>query len=399
MKTFTFTCLLLFLFLAGSCRQQLNEAPVEELVAFLEQQPLTAKAYILEQFKEKDIVILCERHHGDISQYRLYLDIISDPWFIDNVGAVYREVGMASQSARLNDFLMREGLDSTQVHLEVTRLLRDANWDAVVWACHSYPWLIREVYQLNRELDASRKIRMYGCDCSVDWEEWDHEAYAAYDALMDDERDSIMADNFFRQFEAQPLRGGGKKALVIQNFRHAFLQHNHHGPHPEDARLNFGKYMHDRFGDKLASVWVAGLAMPERMDQNTVVKDGKWEAAFELAGKTDVGFTLRGTPFGEAPCDLSPGIWPVDGFRYQDIFTGLVHYLPIEEHTIVYGWEGTFTDDFLEEFLRRYRIAVGEEDDWSDEELQEYMESMNRMESSKYYDLEGLRAKIDRWKQ
>lgn len=51
---------------------------------------------MLSLFKTHDIVIICERDHRDITQYELYLDIISDPYFTSNVGVLFTEVGTRS---------------------------------------------------------------------------------------------------------------------------------------------------------------------------------------------------------------------------------------------------------------------------------------------------------------
>ncbi|MCD8031417.1 MAG: hypothetical protein LUF85_11515 [Bacteroides sp.] len=393
----SYNCLLISLLI--SCSVYAQHEQVRPLVDFLKEQPLTAKEYVIDQFKEKDIVILCERNHGEITQYDLFLDIIKDPYFIENVGTVYTEIGMDIITPQLDTFLMKEGLDSTQVHKEVTNLLRETKADCALWAPHSYPWLITKIYALNQTLDRPQKIHMYPCDMSINWKETHtYEEFHEFQEKVDLFRDSIMADNFIKQFEQIPASNGNKKALVIMNYRHAFLQHIQNKPNT--IQQNFGKYIHDNYKDKVASIWINGPSYPNSFEEYTVVKDRLWDAAFELAEKTDVGFSIKGTPFGEVPCDLNPNLWPISGYRYQDLFTGIIYYLPTELHVIKYGWEGAFTEEFKNEFIRRGRIIFGNEADTllSEEAVQEYMEEINTFEYHTYGDLERLRDKIDQWK-
>lgn len=71
---------------------------IQPYVDFLSKKPLTAKEYVLSLFKTHDIVIICERDHRDITQYELYLDIISDPYFTSNVGVLFTEVAPAAST-------------------------------------------------------------------------------------------------------------------------------------------------------------------------------------------------------------------------------------------------------------------------------------------------------------
>lgn len=93
---------------------QVNPA-IQPYVDFLSEKPLSAKAYILSLFKEHNIVFICERDHRDITQYELYLDLLRDPYFVNQVGVLFTEVGSRSLNPELNRFLHTPGLDSTEV--------------------------------------------------------------------------------------------------------------------------------------------------------------------------------------------------------------------------------------------------------------------------------------------
>ena len=50
--------------------QEYNPA-ITKYVNFLETQNTSAKDYVLELFKKFDVVVLCERNHGEMTQYDL----------------------------------------------------------------------------------------------------------------------------------------------------------------------------------------------------------------------------------------------------------------------------------------------------------------------------------------
>lgn len=361
-----------------------------EIKSFLEKQNLSAKEYVLSLFEKQDIVIICERHHAEIEQYNLFLDIIKDPYFIENVGIVYTECGVSTLTPKLNTFLMSSGLDSTGVHSKVTELYRYADSD-FLWYCHSYPWLIKEVYELNQNLSVDKKIDLYGCDIPFDWSKCNTREEFEQSRTMLKDRDSIMADNFAKQYTTlQKERNGKKKALVIMNFRHAFLKDTHN---KDDIRRNTGRYIKDKFGEKVASIYLMGLNNPNSWDEYTVVKDGKWDAYIEMSGKTDIGFNIKDTPFGKSTFDVTPEGWSIDKYLYQDIFTGIMFYKSIDEHILKTGWKGAVTEDFLPELKRRIKIMNAEE-----ELTQEDTNFINTEETSKYFNLEEIRKKIDKWK-
>lgn len=77
----------------------------EKYVSYLQKPHLSAKNYIIGLFKKYDMVILCERAHAELTQYDLYLDVISDPWFVKNVGNVFTETGSISNRESINNFI------------------------------------------------------------------------------------------------------------------------------------------------------------------------------------------------------------------------------------------------------------------------------------------------------
>ena len=380
---FVFSCFNLFAQISQS-QEQSND----EYLSFLKQQKTTAKEYIINLFKTKDIVIFSEGNHAEMEQYNLLLDVIKDPYFIKNVGAVYLEVCNINHSSTINRFLMHEGYDSIQAYEKIIELYQLGSYDHL-WNCHNYPWLIYNLYNLNQTLKKDTKVQLYGCDIDFDWNNCKtDEDYTAIEPLLS-MRDSIMADNFVKQYtHIQKNKNGKKKALVIMNSRHGFLKDIHYSE--TSVRNNTGRYLYEKYKDGVASVFMMSPGHPNSMDEYTVIKDGKWDAYFELSCKTDVGFNLRNTPFGQSKFDYRPNM---EEYRYEDIYTGLIFYKPIHFHLLKRGWANAITDDFKPELIRRMKI-MGFDDDEIDHEVK--IENTER--SEQYPDIDNMRKKIDDWK-
>ena len=362
---------------------------------FLKNQNLSAKEYILGLFETHDIVLLCERNHKEVTQYDLIYNVVSDPYFIKNVGAVYTEVGTITISNRVNEFLESSGLDSMQIHRTVVDIYRDAEFDAL-FAAGSFPALLKKLYKLN-QLN-NEKVNLYPCDAAWDWNKCLTPEYMAFVDSTDLEvRDSLMAMNFISQFEnIQKSRNGKKKALIIMNSRHGYTKDTHHTD--SVMRQNTGRYLKEKYENKLASVLITGLGHPNSWNEYTVLQNGKWDYLFESTNKTDIGFNINQTSFGKDTFDMTPLGWKTDKFLYQDIFTGMVYYKKLDERVLITSYPGLMSKDFEPEFRRRWRImdlSCGEEPD--EDFIQEIIDFYYKVDTSRYGDIEKYRIKIEKW--
>ncbi|MFT3920343.1 hypothetical protein [Cloacibacterium sp.] len=385
--------IILLIFFSGTCHSQENEKKIKTYVDFLEKQNTSAKDYILNLFKNHDVVILTERHHGDIEQYNLFLSIISDPYFIKNIGAVYTEVGVTNKRDDINRFLNSSRLSNSEMKQKVIELYQSIDYNHL-WTYYSFPWLLEQLYTLNQN-NKKDKVNLYPCDLAFDWKDVNTiEEYNRFDKSEElKKRDSIMAKIFLNQFnEIQKKRNNKKKALVIMNTRHGYLKDTHYSE--KEIRNNFGRYLQEQLGQKVASVYLMGMGHPSNWKDYTVIKDGTWDYAFESTNRTDTGFNLKQTPFGMETFDATPNGWITDKLLYQDVFTGIVFYKPIEMHIKKTGWENVLTPDFVPEIRRRLKLMGYNEQET--EEMVDFYQDVKT--SSCYYNLEQERKRIDQWK-
>lgn len=112
---------------------------------------------------------------------------------------------------------------------------------------------------------------------------------------------------------------------------------------------------------------------------------GRWDAAFAVNGNKPVGFDFEGSPFGDTDflyneiCDL----------RYDEVFTGMIFYKPLKEHSLVSGYEKYVTGDFVKEMRRRWKI-------WGRKYNKKQIDNIyNKQRTRKYDNMETLQVVID----
>jgi hypothetical protein len=315
----------------GAGAQRAKEE-IKPYVGFLEERKHTsAKEYVVSLFEKHDLVILCERDHRDVKQYEMILDVIADPYFTENVGAVFTEIGARGLDAELNEFLSDAALSDRQVEEKAVgfqRRLMDPLWDKT-----NYIHLMKGIHSINRGLPTGKKVKLHPTGgLSIEGEP----TAEKYDRMMVNyiRTDFDMANHIRETFDAMKEKNPAAKALVIMNFRHAF-----NFGFDELGGLNAGNLLYNLYPRRTAHVMINGY----RSWDFGAVQDGRWDAAFKVAGVEDAGFDLAGTPFGECDFDYVNEKYR-EGRTYKDVFTGFVFYRPFAKFETWIGWEGLVDD-------------------------------------------------------
>jgi len=370
---------------------------LQPYVAFLRTTKVSAKDYVLSLFKNHDIVILCERDHRDITQYKLILDIIQDPRFVKTVGNVFTEIGVSTLQPKIREFLHTNGLPDDSVLQKVLEFHRNASFYPL-WEKQSFSYLLRSLYEFNQRLSQENKVDLYPSDMPFDWSKMDEAKLKEFWnnlPLRDSIITSQIIDNFDRIRDSDVKR---KKALVIMNYRHAF---GHRFEHPVGIKPNnVGRFLFDKYGDQAANVYINFVAFASVRSDNdltlSAIQDGKWDAVFKVTGMEDVGFDFEGSPFGKDSFD----IWPFKSpFKYQDVFTGFVFYLPITKFRSVVGVPGIIDSTFAPEILRRHLLysKVSGQVSAFDSSIQDLKNFYNIAKELPEDNLDSLTAQIDKW--
>ena len=327
---------------------QYSDSLLTEYQNFLKDQNTSAKDYVLGLFKTYDIVVLCERDHREWTQYDLILDIVADSRFSKYVGNIYTEIGNVNHNEELNRFLHNSHLSENKVKKETMRIHRNS-YGAGLWEKANYSYLINGLHRINKTLPRKQKVNLYNLDLGIkDWKTANVDEIKSMLNLMP-KRDSILANNFLLQYKKQKLG----KALVILNFRHAFLKDIF-------GRENAGHYIAEAYPGKVANVFISAAALANDPEHPMrAIADGYWDASFIKSGKLNIGFNFDDSPFSKTPFDLIP---VKNNFVYGDFFTGMVYYEAFPKLRTVCGMKGFVDESFLPEITHRYileREAIG----------------------------------------
>ena len=224
-------------------------------------------------------------------------------------------------------------------------------------ANYNFPYLLKGIHEINKELDNNQKIHLYPADLPFNWKDADSASYKKFwDAIG--ARDKMMADYIIAKMDTLHRdRIKRKKALVIMNYRHAF---GNQFMYPDSIKPdNVGRYLFDRYPGKVANVLVNSIALTAARSDSDVdfgaIHRGKWDAAFKVLSKDNLGFDFENSPFGNDYFDT--WIFTKHDFSYSDVFDGFVYYKPIEEFQMAIGVAGLMDSSFLAELKRRNVIA------------------------------------------
>ncbi len=347
---------------------------IKPLVKYIEQCNTSPVDYVMNLFETYDVVVIGERDHGDMTQYDLIQQIISDPRFITKVGHVITEIGVYNMADELNNVLKGTYPHDTVFDLELVKTLFYNDY-ITMWEKTNYTKLLKDVYLVNKNLPTDQKISVTPTDMSFSWrhaQTMTGEECQASVHKMWDEKDLIMGINavneLYRIFDGKDSR---KKALIIYNTPHScrYFETNDseyrlREKHGIRAKERFFAYqiIADRFPGRVANVmlnWTAGddIGSTEDKPKIRLSNDGKIDAAFAACNQKSIGFDLANSPFGDYLFDvLSDEGIPKE--KLKDIYHGFIFYKPVEEWVLSFGVPNLNKLDCIDELIRREEIFM-----------------------------------------
>ena len=328
-----------------------------------------------------------------MTQYDLLADIVSDKRFIEKVGNVFTEVGVSTLNPALNEFLQTKNLTPDTIENRIVNFQRNCSfWP--IWSNKNYSYFLHTLYSINKNLADKDLINVYPSDVPFTWMGADSLTMIKLRAMIGT-RDSVIASQSITKFnEIKNSSQKRKKALVIMNYRHAFNQEFFISGH---SLKNTAYFLFKQYGNHVANVLLNSVGMTN--DNFTLLQDGKWDAAFKLLNKNNIGFDFKNTVFGRDSFDFWP--YPTN-FTYQDVFTGFVFFQPIEKHHIIEGYPGLIDPSFRDELIKRIDlicIVGGEFKKMANlkKPLQDDNTFLNAEDDKKYYQVDTLTNKRDSW--
>ena len=400
--------ILFFACLSNLTYSQTTKAGVSKYVAFIDTQHISAKEYLLNLFKRYDIVVLCERDHPETTQYDLIYDVVSSSYFIDHVGNIFTEIGSISNRQNTLNFIKTKFDNDSTKQLMQARVYENGSFPAF-WNNTNFYNFTGRLNTLNSTLGKRKQINLFTSgtqDPTIDQRK-DLKAMKQYIRANYYKRDSLMAGYIINTFDSICKNSSRKKALIIMNYRHAFSKSL-----TNDGTINVADYLKRHYESKFANVYINGLSSTQNISASEKSKPlifqcgdqipiqyGKWDAAFKIAQKENLGFDFADSPFGKDSLDIWP--FPTNN-HYEDIFNGFVYYLPIKKHRLSNGvknfYRGVDIDQMIKDWNLFYK-ALGKNDEKKStpEFKNALINDFSTERSSSYPNLEQYEKVIDEW--
>ncbi len=358
---YRFIIIVITLFVYSAVNAQFYKAEIAPYIQFLKSQRTGAKEYVLKLFEKYDVIVLCERNHGEMTQYDLIYDIVSSEYFRKNGGSVFTEIGGVDRRAPVLKFLHHKFSSLSEKEDAQREMYRSL--EPGVWTNTNLYNFLGKLNDLNARVPDDERINLYVSNVRNP-RPGEFNTAANYKIFFDANtpfRDSIMANNVIGTLDSIRASGIRKKALIIMNSRHAFAKAVTKG-YPK----NVGEILANHYGAAFANVLINTTATINRLaksavgkaavyadKEQTLIKEGKWDAAFKILKMENVGFDFKNTAFGNDAFDLSYASNIPRTF--SDVFTGFVFYLPIERHIDSYGVKG-LVDGHKQEIYDYWKI-------------------------------------------
>ena len=311
---------------------------VGRYVDFLKDNRKDINDYVMGLFDKYDHVILCERHHQEMTQYDMIYNLVTDKRFVDKVGVMFTEIGCVESRKAYKEFVDTTYPNDTLVEKGLASFMTENQSVHLLWPNTNWFSFLKRMYYFNHH--NPKQVEILFADRN-----W-------LDRSMLEARDSIMADNIISTILSDSIQ----KSLIIMNYRHAYLTSG-----------NCGNYISQKFPDKVANVMInfgkADLISAVLRPGNEMIKPiqhGKWDVAFEQIEDSDFAFDFSESPFGEDRFDhFFVPTSSVNNLQYQDMFNGFIYYkAPNEQYTSV-GYPYIFDSDNIKRLKNREQILKG----------------------------------------
>ena len=178
---------------------------VSKYVDYLKNNRQDINDYVMGLFEKYDYVILCERHHQDMTQYDMIYNLVTDRRFVDKVGVMFTEIGCAESRDAYRTLVETTFPNDTLLEKSLASFLMENQTVHLLWPNTNWFTFLKKMYYFNH--DKEKKVEIMFADRN-----WIDRTELA-------QRDSVMADNIIRTIESDSL----KKSLIIMNYRHAFF--------------------------------------------------------------------------------------------------------------------------------------------------------------------------------
>lgn len=318
------------------------QAHLKPFIQFLKDNGENPKAFVMKALAKHKVLIIGEIHHRP-RYWAFNCSLVTDPEFPKHIGTIYMELPSHSQGL-VDKFLELGQYDP----MPVIEMLRDNLW--LGWPDQPMLDFFKAVWGTNRKLPGEQRLRIILVDEEKPWGRiQNRDDWRAYGV----ERDKYMAENIVRDIQRHPDEE--RNRLFIVGVGHTALNLAFSGGHPLKTA---GWHLREKLGaDAVYAIMqhrCVGTNMG-RVDGRLCL--GLFDSAFAKLGDKPIAFTLEQGPFGEQMYDGQPDepVWS----RFRDGFNAYLYLGPLETEIFSPLIDGFYTDEFVKELERRYRLMYG----------------------------------------
>jgi len=325
-------------------RQRIDnpEAHLKPSVEFLKTKGEEPKTFVMKALAKHKIVIMGEVHHRP-RYWAFNSSLVADPDFAKYIGTIYME--LPSNDQKLIDmFLAGDKCDKSLV----IKTLRDMLW--LGWPDKPMLDFFIAVWKANQNQLAEKRLRIVLVDMERPWEKIQkHGDWKQYDV----NRDWYMADNIVRDIQEHPNEK--RNRLFIVGVGHTGLNLEYYGGHPLKTA---GWHLREKLGaNNVYAIFPHRCVMTNKGRVDGRLCLGLFDSAFAQLNNKPIAFPLNTGPFGKEPYDASPDK-PVRS-SYQDGFNTYLYLRALKTEIFWPLIDGFYTDEFVKELERRYRLMYG----------------------------------------
>ena len=306
-------------------------------VEFLQKQGRQPHSFMMEAFSKYQLVVMGEIHNRP-TYWAFNAELVRDPAFAQTVGTIYTELPSNHQES-IDKFLAQ---DTCEKEL-IIQMLRD--FFELGWPCKPTLDFFVAVWEVNQRLPSDTKLRIRLVDMQRPWEKIQkREDWQVYDV----DRDSFMAKNIIDDLGTKKDKRNG---FFIVGMMHAMEELC---VAEEMPRPSAGWHLKQSLGDQLFTVFQHAPVQTDRGVTSGRLALGLIDTAFAKLDDRPIAFTLEEGPFGKLPFDGMPDA-DVYG-TFDDGYDAYLYLIRLEDEILSPLIEGFYSDEFMPEIDRRYRL-------------------------------------------
>ncbi len=311
-------------------------------VEFLHREAADPQAFLLKALAGHRLVILGEVHHRP-RYWAFYSSLLRSRAFAERAGVIYMELPGNDQGL-VDRFLAAPNYDPQPI----IEMLRDVEW-ALGWPDQPMLDFFKAVWEANQELPREQRLRVVLADMEFPWKKiHQRDDWHVYE----DERNGRMADNVARDLRTHST--DPRHALFIVGYLHAMVNITAGGEPFKSA----GWRLRDTLGEtNVFAIFPHSSVMANMGGVNGCIALGLFETAFAALTNRPMAFPLDHGPFGEQVFDASIDLPTADSFCKG--YHAYLYLGPVEDEVFSPLIPGFYSNDFVQEAERRYRIMSG----------------------------------------